>query len=61
VEKYSVRIQPQSGKSVVIETTKPSTPLKLIPGKRYTITVTAVGFGDLKSKVLKKTFVAPRR
>jgi uncharacterized repeat protein (TIGR02543 family) len=61
VEKYTVKIQPQSGKSVVIETKSPSAPLKLAPGKKYTITVTAIGFGDLKSKVLKKTFVAPRR
>jgi hypothetical protein len=61
VERYTVIIKPQTGKSVVIETKSPSTPLKLVPGKRYTITVTAIGFGDLKSKVLKKTFVAPRR
>ena len=61
VERYTIVIKPQTGKSVVIETTRPSTPLKLVSGKRYTITVTAIGFGDLKSKVLKKTFVAPRK
>jgi hypothetical protein len=61
VEKYTVRIKPQTGKSVVLETKNPSTPLKLVPGKRYTITVTAVGFGNLKSKVLTRTFIAPRR
>jgi uncharacterized repeat protein (TIGR02543 family) len=61
VEKYTVRIKPQTGKSVVVETKNPSTPLKLVPGKRYTITVTAVGFGNLKSKVLTRTFIAPRR
>ena len=61
VEKYTVRIKPQTGKSVVVETKNSSTPLKLVPGKRYTITVTAVGFGNLKSKVLTRTFIAPRR
>jgi uncharacterized repeat protein (TIGR02543 family) len=61
VEKYTVRIKPQTGKSVVVETKNPSTRLKLVPGKRYTITVTAVGFGNLKSKVLTRTFIAPRR
>jgi hypothetical protein len=61
VEKYTVVIKPQTGKSVVIETKSPSAPLKLVPGKKYTITVTAVGYGNLKSKVLTKTFIAPKK
>jgi uncharacterized repeat protein (TIGR02543 family) len=61
VERYTVRIIPQVGKAVVIQTTKPRAALNLVPGKRYKVTVTAIGFGSLKSKVLTRTFVAPRR
>jgi hypothetical protein len=60
-EKFSVKIAPAVGKSKTIVTSKTSLPLNLVPGKKYTITVTAIGFGGLKSKVLTKTFVAPRK
>jgi hypothetical protein len=60
-EKFTIKITPTSGASRTIVTSNPSTLINLVPGKKYTITVTAIGFGDLKSKVLKKVITAPRR
>ena len=60
-ERFTVKVTPTSGASRTIVTSNPSTLINLVPGKKYTITVTAIGYGDLKSKVLKKVITAPRR
>ena len=60
-EKFSIKITPTTGASKTIVTSKPSTLINLVPGKKYTITVTAIGYGDLKSKVLTKVVTAPKK
>ena len=60
-ERFTIKITPTSGASRTIVTSNPSALINLVPGKKYTITVTAIGFGDLKSKVLTKVVTAPKK
>jgi hypothetical protein len=60
-ERFSVKITPERGKAFVIITTRPSAVINLRQGLKYTITVTAVGFGSLNSKALTKVITVPKR
>lgn len=60
-ERFAVRVTPARGKAFVITTDKPSALIDLPQGMRYTVTVTAVGYGSLNSKVLKKVISVPKR
>ena len=60
-EQFIVKAKPVNGKVITIITDKPTAKLNLLPGKRYTIQVTAVGYGDLKSKVLTKIYKVPKK
>lgn len=60
-ERFTVRVKPARGKAFVITTDKASALIDLPQGMRYTVTVTAVGYGSLNSKVLKKVISVPKR
>ena len=60
-ERFSVRVTPARGNAFVIITDKPSALISLGQGMKYTVTVTAIGYGSLNSKVLKKVISVPRR
>jgi len=59
-EEFSVKVTPERGKAFVINTDKPSALIDLPQGMKYTVTVTAVGYGSLKSKALTKVIPVPR-
>ena len=60
-ERFSVKVTPARGKAFVISTDKPSALIDLPQGKTYTVTVTAIGYGSLNSKVLTKVISVPKR
>jgi hypothetical protein len=60
-ERFSVKVTPARGKAFVISTDKPSALIDLPQGTKYTITVTAIGYGSLNSKVLTKVISVPKR
>jgi hypothetical protein len=60
-ERFSVKVTPSKGKPFIIITDKPSALISLSQGMKYTLTVTAVGYGDLNSKVLSKVISVPKR
>jgi len=60
-ERFSVKVTPARGKAFVISTDKPSALIDLPQGTKYTVTVTAIGFGSLNSKVLTKVISVPKR
>ena len=60
-ERFRVKVTPARGKAFVINTDKPSTFIDLPLGMKYTVTVTAIGYGSLNSKVLTKVISVPKR
>ena len=56
-----MKVTPARGKAFVITTDKPTALIDLPQGLKYTVTVTAIGFGSLNSKVLKKVISVPKR
>jgi hypothetical protein len=60
-ERFLVKVTPVRGKAFVMSTDKPSALIDLPQGKTYTVTVTAIGYGSLTSKVLTKVIPVPKR
>ena len=60
-ERFSVKVTPARGKPFVIITDKPTALIDLPQGIKYTVTVTAIGYGALNSKVLTKVISVPKR
>jgi hypothetical protein len=60
-ERFSIKVTPARGKAFLINTDKPTALINLPQGIKYTITVTAIGYGSLKSRLLTKVFSVPKR
>ena len=60
-ERFSIKVTPVRGKAFLINTDKPTALINLPQGIKYTITVTAIGYGSLKSKILTKVISVPKR
>jgi hypothetical protein len=60
-ERFSIKVTPVRGKAFLINTNKPFALINLPQGMKYTITVTAIGYGSLKSKLLTKVISVPKR
>ena len=60
-ERFSIKVTPVRGKAFLINTNKPFALINLPQGMKYKITVTAIGYGSLKSKLLTKVISVPKR
>ena len=60
-ERFSIKVTPVRGKAFLINTDKSTALINLPQGIKYTITVTAIGYGSLKSKILTKVISVPKR